>query len=191
MTPGTAEVLLTGRVADLAPIVTALGRQPALLLGEHVPTRWMGLEEGRRGLRFEQVTPGASPTLPTRGRLFCEAYELRWEPAPGSAQEWSVRYLGAPRSLPSLAPAPEVNPADLEPHELGYDLWGEVVADPTALGEPATARVYAELRLPRLLHYPVNGRPRRVRVRVREYRAAGTGVLVLARFCGLEEEEAS
>lgn len=50
-----------------------------------------------------------------------------------------------------------------------YDLWGKRVENPSVGGAPAGARVFVELRIPRLLHYPVSAGARLVRLAVREY----------------------
>jgi hypothetical protein len=188
MNQAVDEVALCGVVSRVDLLTAALPSMPALVVVEQVPGGWLDAEARARGLRFERFAAGQQIDPQTRGRIFGEAFECRWEPGGAGGTTVRVRYVGVPMQLEDLTPPAVIDLAPLRPRDVSYDLWGERVDDLTAVGEPSDALVYAELRVPRLLGYPVNGRPRRVRLRVREYIDLMTGRVALSRFCGLDEE---
>ena len=188
MSQVTTELALSGNLVTLDRIVGALPDSPALVLVEQVGTGWLNPADRDRLFHFERFTAGESFSPRTRGRVFGELFELRWEPRPDAEPSLRVRYIGVPAEIAGLAPIGCELEA-LEIREVRYDLWGERVDEPARVGAPAGTPIYAELRVPRLLRYPVSAHPRRVRLRVREYVDPGTGETVLSRFIGLVGEE--
>jgi hypothetical protein len=182
------EVALCGVVSRFDLVIAALPSTPTLVIVEQVPAGWLDAEARARGLRFEHFVAGQQIDPQTRGRIFGETFECRWEPGEGGGTTVRVRYVGVPVQVEGLTPPAGIDLPALMTRNVRYDLWGERVDDPAIVGEPSDALVYAELRVPRLLRYPVNGRPRRVRLRVREYIDPMTGRVALSRFCGLDEE---
>jgi hypothetical protein len=180
------EVALCG-TTHLYCVADALPKAPALLVIEQSPLEWLDAEARARCLRFERFVAGDQLAGRTRGCIFSEAFECRWQPGELNGDAVRIRYIGAPIVINELAPLPALDLSALQARELSYDLWGERVDDPAAVGEPSSAVVYAELRLPRLLLYPTEKPCRRVRLRVQEYLDA-TGRVVLSRFRGLDEE---
>lgn len=181
------EVVLCGVVSCLDLLAASLPSMPALTIVEQVPAGWLDAEARARVLRFERFVAGQRIDPQTRGRIFGDAFECRWEPGEGGGTIVRVLCVGVPVQVEGLTPA-GIDLAALKPRDVTYDLWGERVDDPAVAGETSDALVYAELRVPRLLRYPVNGRPRRVRLRVREYMDPVSGMIALSRFCGLDEE---
>jgi hypothetical protein len=188
MSHAVDEVVLCGVVPRLDLLAATLPLMPALMVVEQVPAEWLDAEARASGLHVERFVAGQQIDPHTRGRIFSEAFECRWEPDGASGTTLQVRYIGVPVQLEALTSPAMIDLDALVPWDVHYDLWGERVDDPTVVGEPSDAPVYAELRVPRLLRYPVNGRPRRVRLRVREYIDPVTGMVALSRFCGLDEE---
>lgn len=188
MNQAVDEVALCGVVSRLDLLTAVLPSTPALVVVEQAPAGWLDAEARARGLRFERFATGQQIDPQTRGRIFGEAFECRWELSEAGGTTVRVRYVGVPVQLEDLTPPAAIDLPALRPRDVSYDLWGERVDDPAAVGQPSDALVYAELRVPRLLRYPVDGRPRRVRLRVREYIDPMTGVVALSRFCGLDEE---
>ena len=178
-----SEIAAYGRVSDPSLVVQALpGSQEAMMLLERVPNTWIDDAERQDGIRLAPFDQGAEFRRYGRGHVFSDAFELRWE---GSDAAFQAVYVGVDAGLPELTPAA----VDLtEARDITYDLWGERVSDPTVVGQGPEAQVFAELRIPRLLTYPVSAEARRVRLRVREYFDSQTGAMVLSRFCGLEEQ---
>ena len=182
------QVVLCGVASRLELVAAALPSLPALLVVEQVPAGWLDAEARARGLRFERFVAGQRIDPQTRGRIFGDAFECRWEPCEGGGTTVRVRYVGVPVQVEGLTPPAGIDLPALMTRNVRYDLWGERVDDPAVVGGPSDALVYAELRVPRILSYPVNGRPRRARLRVREYIDPTTGIVALSRFCGLDGE---
>lgn len=181
------EVVLCGLVPRLDGLTAALPSTPALMIVEQIPAGWLDAETRDSGIRFEHFEADQPIPGQTRGRIFGETFEFRWEPGKDGAAGIRVRSIGAMTHLEGLEPLAGIDMRALEPRDGRYDLWGERVDDPTLIGQPSDALIYAELRIPRMLRYPASGRPRRIRLRVREYVDPTTNVVVLARFSGLEE----
>jgi hypothetical protein len=155
---------------------------------ERVPELWLSGDEAAAGVRFEAYDSGVQFGDWERGRVFCPDYELRWEKLDGAYQ--AVLVGNAP-SLNGFVVATEVDLDRASAQTHGYLLWGQRVEDEklSLIGVEHTpnGQVYLELRIPRILRYPVSDKSRQVRLRVREYIDPKSGDLLYYRFVGLEE----
>jgi hypothetical protein len=197
------EILCSGPVNDLTSLIhTCQFPSDALFLAESLP--WhvvVGAKERRDLLRFAKFDAKIPFANYTSGRIFHPDFELRWGKNNGKLQ---VVYLGIERELPELDKC-NLKPKPLEPLKY-YVLFGKRLRTEQLeqIGVPETERdsAFAELRIPRLLYYPVKEDKReRVRLAVREYVAERsdtkessdkeliTGPVILFRFQGLETME--
>ncbi|HEU5230042.1 MAG TPA: CRISPR-associated protein Csx19 [Ktedonobacteraceae bacterium] len=185
------EILASGPVDDIAALITACGfSSAAFVLTENFPQHQINDQRERQNLlRFARRADGINVNNTTSGRVFDQSAELRWEKK--NDKYWAV-YLGEKRDLPAL----NVNNKPLEglqKHEAAkkYYLFGELL-DPNRLrsmGLEGTTGYYAEVRIPRLLHYPAPSNAQRVQLVVCEYIEATTGNVQLFRFQDLKSEE--
>ncbi len=197
------EMLYSGLVDDFDSLVHKCQfPSDALFLAESLPQHIVLGAKARLDLlsfaKFDAKIPFASYTS---GRIFHRDFELRWEKNKGKLQ---VIYLGIERELPELEKS-KLELRRLEPLKY-YVLFGKRLGPEQLkqIGVPGTERdfAFAELRIPRLLHYPVEEDNRkRVRLAVCEYVEAPTGreglsdkepitgPVVLFRFQGLETME--
>ena len=178
------------RLEDPSPAVQAIiWPEPSYMYLERVPDAWLNEDERRNGLRLEVLDPATPFGEWERGRIFCEAFEVRWEKLDGRFQ---TVYVGPPVGVPGFSPADEVDLAATDSGTCRYYLWGNRVPDDKLpiLGadKPPNAEVFIEFRVPRVLHYPVSSDARRVKLKVCEYVDPTTGATVYHRFQGLEEE---
>lgn len=186
------EILASGPVDDIAALITACGFSlEAFVLTENFPQHQVSDPRERQNLlRFARLADDVNVHDTTSGRVFDRDSELRWEQK--NDEYWAV-YLGVKRELPNL----RVDNRPLEgllkrevPKQ--YYLFGEVLdADKLRhMGLEGTTGYYAEVRIPRLLHYPaLPDAPRRVQLVVCEYIDATTGNVQLFRFQDLKPEE--
>ena len=183
------DIIQWARLEALSPTVTALTwPSPSYMYLEQVPDRWLSRAEREEGLRLEKLDLAISFEAWERGRLFCETFELRWEKSDGAFQ---VVYVGPAADLAGLVPADDLDLNRAERQERRYDLWGTRVPDDQHETVGATTKtgqaVFAALKIPRLLYYPVSDQAARVRLRVCTYLDPDTGALWYYRFKGLEE----
>lgn len=185
------EILASGPVDDIAALITAcVFSSEAFVLTENFPQHQINDQRERQNLlRFARLEDGINVNDTTSGRVFDQSAELRWEKK--NDTYWAV-YLGEKRDFPTLS----VNNKPLEglqKHEASkkYYLFGELL-DPNRLrsmGLEGTTGYYAEVRIPRLLHYPAPSNAQRVQLVVCEYIEATTGNVQLFRFQDLQSEE--
>jgi hypothetical protein len=183
------DIIQWARLDDLSATVSALAwPSPSFMYLERVPDRWLSQEERERGLRLEMLDLEAAFNAWERGRVFCEAFELRWEKLDGAFQ---TVYVGPAADLPGFAPADELDLSAVKVRERSYDLWGNRVPDDQleTVGAPTGTdlAVFLEFKIPRLLLYPVSEEARRVRLRACEYLDPSDGTLCYYRFEKLEE----
>lgn len=183
------EVILRARTDDLLPAIAALEPPPPCYMYlERVPDRWLTDEERRDGLRLERFAPDESFNAWERGRIFCAAFELRWEKLDGAFQ---AVYVGAPQELPGFVPADKLNLDGTKVEQRSYMLWGNKVPDEeleTAGAEKREGQpAFIEFQVPRVFYYPVSDQAQRVRLQVREYIDPDSGARCYHRFLGLEE----
>jgi hypothetical protein len=163
---------------------------PSYMYLERLPDVWLD-EAGRQdGLRFETLELTTLFNNWERGRIFCKLFELRWEKMDG---EFQLVYIGPPIELTGFEPASqqEIDLANTSSQSHSYFLWGSRLDDKKlktvgASKEPG-AEIFVEMRVPRLLKYPVSDQAERVKLTACEYTNPNTGDIVYYRFQGLEE----
>lgn len=184
----TEEVLSTGEVPDIAAFVKASDfPSEAFVLVERFPSQAVTDPQERQNLlRFAFLADDIDLSLYTSGRVFHQDFELRWEQ---EAHRTRVVYLGKARNLPGLPPGKKLD--IWETCEKSYYLFGKRLASPESmrLQEEQNSSYYAEVRIPRLLQYPVQAQ--QVQLAVREYVEKATGRVQLFRFLKLEAAQGS
>lgn len=187
------EALYAGQVTvnDFPQFVTDCGfSHHAYALVEQLPAWVITRANGRQDLlRFIHFDPAIPFVAYTSGRVFDNQAELRWEKQGNMMQ---VVYLGTKEraevllryKLQKKDELAALNPAD----EKKYVLFGERLRpeDLKKIGQAAQTGDFAEVRIPRILRYPVpQDEQRYARLTVREYLDEQNRV-VLFRFQNLE-----
>ncbi len=182
-----SDIIQWARLDDPSPAVAALDWPDASYMYlERVPATWLVEAERQDGLRLEKLA--AAPFQEwERGRVFCQAFELRWEKLDGAFQ---IVYVGPDTALPGFTPAAlDLSHAKLEPH--AYFMWGSRVPvdrlDEVGAQAQPGLELFIEFQTPRLLRYPVPSQAGRVKLQVVEYHDPASGCRLYYRFCGLEE----
>jgi hypothetical protein len=196
------EKLYTGKVAidDLEKLIASCHFPEdtrTWVLAEQLPNRVIAKAKERQNLLlfayFKQDIPFASYTS---GRIFREDTELRWEK---QESEMSIVYLGAKEYISVLRDyglhenQEELLKLTAREEPKYYYLFGERLQneDIEKMGGIARPGDFAQVRIPRLLRYPVpQNTASYVRLKVREYINAATGTVGLFRFQSLEAVEA-
>lgn len=171
------EVLYAGEmtVRDFPGLVADCGfPSTAFVLIERLPEQVITSAKERHDLlRFTNFDQSIRFTDYTSGRIFDEQAELRWERQGSSMQ---VVYLGSKGREQVLLNHRLEKSHELDrlkpPDEKMIFLFGERIAteDLKKMGRAASQGDFAEVRIPRLLHYPVRQDEQRyVRLVVREY----------------------
>jgi len=156
-------------------------------LVDHVITE---AKERQELLRFTHFSPNIRFTEYTSGRIFDERAELRWEKQGNTIQ---VVYLGSKERAPMLHNY-KLQPSHVldglkSGMEKQYFLFGERLEpdDVQKIGGAASPGDFAEVRIPRLLRYPVpQNKEKYVRLVVREYYDEENRVMVF-RFQDLKQ----
>jgi hypothetical protein len=195
-----AEILHAGVVARIAPLVATLTKPAGtFLLLEQQPRQVVQRDDQQELLHFGQFDTNVNLEGYTSGRIFCDNFELRWEPRDTGTY---VVYTGAEHYKPQLAetstPNLKTHTLDLSPYAIrstSYYLFGKRLAEKQIerIGPPAMKGDFAEVRIPRLLRYPPatsgqQGAPH-VRLIVCEYIDRDQDSIVAFRFKGLEGAE--
>ncbi len=168
--------------------------EDSLLLTEQLPTHFVNAQERRNMLRFEIYGPEVDVAEYTSGRLFQNDFELRWEKQDALFQ---VIYLGSEQKKARLYDfglkedttfRDQVESQKLEHREKKYYLFGEQMDEDEQREHTETihGKSFVELRIPRLLRYPVRHSSRYVQLVVREYIDKETGRVEYFRFQALE-----
>jgi hypothetical protein len=183
----TEEMLYTGTTGTIAALIEQCKfPENSFLLLEQLPRQVVEDDKRQDLLWFTRLGPkiDKSKIAPaTSGRIFHPTFELRWE-----REETATRfvYLGEQRVMPGLEDTPPV--LFTSAGEKRYYLFGTLLAakdledmdiPPANPGET----YYAEVRIPRLLRYPIAS-PARVQVVVGEYHSSERGQLF--RFLDVE-----
>lgn len=169
-------------VSSVADLVAAVRwATPAWMYLERVPQVYLEPRQLPEALRLAALDPKTAFDGWERGRVFDAGQELRWERGRG---EFHAVYCGA--APPAGMAAVELGAEGAR--EPAYYLWGQQVRpeDRERIGRRGDKSAFIELRIPRVLHYPVTADVRRVRVRVNELLGADGG-LRYARWAGVEE----
>lgn len=186
------EAIYAGPVADFKEFIEAcsflLDSAGSLILVEMHPQRMVQKEDRQNLLLFAEY-PGKLPYKIdeyTAGRIFHEEFELRWEKINSGVQ---VVYIGNKRTLSLPVEKTDVL-QDCVRATSSYYLFGKRLDDEKVsnIGEPAQTDDFAEVRIPRLLRYPVKDKHRDyVKLNVYEYRHKVTNERILFRFRSLAE----
>lgn len=182
------DVIQWAKLQDLSPIISELTwPERSYMVLERVPDAWLADGERENGLRLEAFDPAEPFNDWERGRVFCAAFELRWEKLDGAFQ---AVYVGPPANLAGFALAQELDLSAAKPEPHRYYLWGTRVPDDqldtVGAEKRPGAQVFIELIVPRVLHYPVSPQATRVMLSVIEYVDPDSGALLYHRFQGLE-----
>jgi hypothetical protein len=163
-------------------------------LGETLPRKIVDAQERDALVRFERFDTLTSDTTfsynecarYTSGRIFHPAFELRWLHDSGGVR---VLYIGTEQKIPFLEPRGDLR-LEKRKDQQRYYLFGRRVIDDAGeykVGKPAARGDFAEARIPRLLHYPVDGQRYFVQVIVQEYLDEKTKQVALYRFVDVKE----
>lgn len=194
----TGEILSTGSVTNLAELIKVCAfPKNAFFLAEQLPSQVIGQKQRQDLLLFARLGDLGDVEKTqdyTSGRVFNEAFELRWEKESGG--DYQVVYFGSDREIPGLTKHKEESD-NIKHYKLEtkcYYLFGErlEVRQLATMGiKPAREGYdyYATVRIPRLLSYPTDSGARRVRLRVCEYVDETTGRVRLFRFQKLEDAD--
>ena len=168
--------------------------EESLLLTEQLPTHFVNAQERRNMLRFEIYGSEVDVAAYTSGRLFQNVFELHWEKQNSLFQ---VVYLGSEQNKSRLYDfnlkedttfRDRLESEKLEYREKKYYLFGEQMDEDEQREHTETVhgKSFVELRIPRLLYYPVQSSSRYVQLVVREYIDKETGRVEYFRFQALE-----
>ena len=132
-------------------------------------------------ITFEKYSSEANLDIWEKGRVFGETGEVKWRKID---EEYHAVYLGK-SPLEGILEKQNFNdeleePEEPEERERSYFLWGAKTKD--------KSDEWMELRIPRLLNYPVKGEKDRVKLKVVEY-INKSGKILHYRYKGLEEVE--
>jgi hypothetical protein len=152
---------------------------------------WLNEEEIADGVRLERYDRSINLQPWDKGRIFCRDFELRWE-------RWeegiAAILLGAAPPAEGFQEEPQVDLAGADVDDRRYFLWGLKVedSDRAAVGvehpqRQGSGEPFLELRIPRVLRYPLTGERRQALLNVREYRDRATGAVLHYRLTGVEE----
>lgn len=187
----TDEAVYAGPVADIKEFIEACSflsdSAGSLILLEMQTQKVVGKEDRQNLLLFAEYSyPDSNFKEYTAGRIFHEEFDLRWEKINSGVQ---VVYVGKQQALPLLTEGADVL-KDCVRTISSYSLFGKRLGDEKVgnIGEPAQKNDFAEVRIPRLLRYPVKDEHKDyVKLNVYEYRHKVTNERILFRFRSLAE----
>lgn len=162
--------------------------QPAYMYLERGLGAWLADDEIADGVRLEALDLRTDFRAWAKGRIFCADFELRWEKL---ETDYAAILIGAAPPVPGFVEADELDLARAVVQVRSCILWGLRIED-NDLAAAGVARAgrgepYLELRIPRVLRYPVPGVKRRTALRVCEYMDGSTGAVLHYRLAGVEE----
>lgn len=193
MSRATQELLLGGRVQheDFAAFIKAFStssytsrNQVTLLLLEKLPRTLVSPALRQDLLLFSELQTGIDIASYTSGRIFNTFGELRWEKQTNHVY---VVYTGDKAYTPTLNQSKEECLDTCKPVTRRYLLFGKRLesAQLEQIGKAARLGDFAEVRIPRLLRYPVLpelAAASYVKVTVCEYTDQTTGANMAYRF---------
>lgn len=188
-----ADVILWAQLDDPTPAVTALEwPEPSYMFLEEIPNSWVIAPDMEEGLSLRFFERNLDFQRWERGRLFCQNWELRWEKQDGLF--WCI-YIGGAVDLTGFEPALELDLSTAQLVSGSYYLWGLQVAeddlDTVGAHPQPNSQVFLEMRVPRLLRYPVSPDARRVKLVTYEYIDPISGQMIYHRFQAFQEEKPS
>lgn len=201
------EIICSGTTADIVPLIKALSLEGALFLAEEFPRSLINDPVKRKQLLLFNFLDRVSDDERRRftsGHVFSRKAELRWEKTFDGS--YSIVYLGPSTALDGLK---ESRQESISSGQYGqydtetrcYYLFGQRLSEDTRQqmkiqvdASLSADRLYAEARIPRLLHYPWTEPPgnkeeKRVQLEVLEYREKDTGQIRYYRFFGVKLAE--
>lgn len=171
------------QLAHVAATVAAVAwADPAWMCLERVPQTQLTATEAQGAIRLARLVPTEPFDQWERGRVFDAVQELKWE---WRTDAFHAVYCG---NAPPHGFTPFPVAADTARTQRYY-VWGQHVsaADRACLGLDPHAPLFIELRIQRILHYPVSADTQRVQIETRAW--LGTdGTLAYLRWCALREE---
>lgn len=186
------ELLVTGsvRAEDFATFVSTCAippDSPTLMLVENQARYVIQPQERQNLLQFAVFNPAFDFTPYTSGRIFHAQGELRWE---RQQAHMHIVFTGAQAYRPGLLDAEEIALDDCEKVPRAYFLFGRRLDDQqlARIGPAAQTGDFAEVRIPRLLRYPLLpavAQAERVQLAMYEYVDPTTGANVAYRFYDL------
>lgn len=186
------ELLVTGslRAEDFAAFVSTCAfpsDSPTLMLVENQPRYVIQPQERQNLLQFAVFNPAFDFTLYTSGRIFHAQGELRWE---RQQAHMHIVFTGAQAYRPGLQDVEEITLDDCEKVPRAYFLFGKRLGNQqlARIGPAAQRGDFAEVRIPRLLRYPLLpavAQAERVQLAIYEYVDPTTGANVAYRFYDL------
>lgn len=185
------DVILWAQVDDPTPMVTTLTwPDPSYMYLEQVPGEWIHNPKMDAGLGLRRLDITLDFQHWERGRIFCTDWELRWEKQDA---QYTCVYVGIMQDLPGFSLETEISLAQAERIPNSYYLWGTLVSEGDyaimgAVSEPGT-QIFIELRIPRLLRYPVSQDVHRVKLITYDYIDPNSGQLLYQRYWSIEEEK--
>lgn len=192
------EIICAGTMAGFAQFIQALHFKNALFLAEEFPRQVIRKpEERKKLLRFDfldQITDEERQRY-TSGRIFTKDAELRWEKKNGNSYE--VVYFGPSIELEGMSNGRQktIVTDNYDQETKCYYLFGKHLrADQCEqMGIAPSDKLYAEARIPRLLHYPWTTQPgdkeERMQLEVLEYREKATAQVAFYRFQDVKPAE--
>jgi hypothetical protein len=167
--------------------------QDAYVLVEMLPQHVVDKQERSSLLCFARLSDGVDLVRYTTGRVFNQQAELRWEKIDDG--KYHAVYLGTKREISGLKKdekdQQELDSLERAKETKNYYLFGEYLNAEklTKMGIHPKEGYYAEVRIPRLLHYPAPTGAQRVQLKVLEYLDRDTGEVKLFRFQGVKAAE--
>lgn len=160
----------------------------AFVLVESLPQKVIVDQKKRQGLlRFTRLQDEVDLSQYASGRIFHSNFELRWEQ---DTQGTHAVYIGEERTLSGMRFIRHLRRS--EPAQKYY-VFGEHLSEKQleAMGiERENGYTdYAEVRIPRLLHYPISTGATRLQLLVWEYIDETTGRVQWFRFANLKPAE--
>ncbi|HZS75780.1 MAG TPA: CRISPR-associated protein Csx19 [Ktedonobacteraceae bacterium] len=198
------EIICAGTVTDFKNFIDALHfPESALFLAEEFPRRAVTTPaERRKLLRFDLLSAVSTEDRQryTSGRIFTREAELRWEKQ--NRNNYEVVYFGPTVELVGMNKSnlQTIDTDNYKQETKHYYLFGTRVhkdlrerMELHTLDDSYAERLYAEARIPRLLHYPLREPApegeKRVQLEVLEYREIATGHITFYRFQGVKPAE--
>lgn len=183
------ESILWAKLTDPGTVAAALAwPEPAYMYLERGLGAWLTDDQIADGVRLEALDLRTDFAAWAKGRIFCADFELRWEQV---EQHYAAILIGAAPPLAGFVEAEELDLSRADVSDRHCILWGLRIndSDLAAAGVERAGRgePYLELRIPRVLRYPVPGATRRTALKVREYLDASTGAVLHYRMLGVEE----
>ncbi len=185
----TNDVVQWARLKDIAVVICNIQwPDTSLMILERAPSIHSADLDPQIGLCLKHYGPGTAFAHWERGRIFCTDFEIRWQKQDDIFQ---TVYVGTYMELPDFQIARELDLGRMEQRRNSYYLWGRRVVQnelATVGTQPeAGNEVFVELRIPRLLRYPVSPQANRVKLEICEY-VNSAGKLVYHRYQRLIEE---